>query len=211
MRVLPIKQVQAKCLMILKDHIDTDQIIPARFLYKSRADGFDHLLFHDFLTQLPEAERSSLRDIHAKGAPKILLAGENFGCGSSREQAVWALIDNGFKVVVAKSFGDIFYGNAINNGLVAIELPELIDSLSSELINADSLNADSLLVNLESQQIKTQTGKVYPFTMDPFFKNMLIQGAQELDMTLQLLDKIKAFEQRHDSQFPWLQHPSSRT
>jgi len=206
MRVSPVKQVQAKCLMILKDHIDTDQIIPARFLYKSRADGFDQLLFHDFLTQLSETEQSPLRDIHAKGAPKILLAGENFGCGSSREQAVWALIDSGFKVVIAKSFGDIFYGNAINNGLVVIELPEFVDSLSME-----PTIADSLLVDLESQQIRTQAGNVYPFKMDPFFKNMLIQGAQELDMTLQLLDKIKAFEQRHDSQFPWLQHPSPRT
>jgi 3-isopropylmalate/(R)-2-methylmalate dehydratase small subunit len=205
MRVSPIKQVQAKCLMILKDHIDTDQIIPARFLYKSRADGFEQLLFHDFLTQLPEAERGPLQDIHAKGTPKILLAGQNFGCGSSREQAVWALIDSGFKVVIAKSFGDIFYGNAINNGLVAIQLPELFDSLAGEINNAESL-----FVDLENQQIKSQAGKTYPFQMDPFFKNMLIQGAQELDMTLQLLDKIKAFEQRHDSQFPWLQHPSSK-
>jgi len=205
MRVLPIKQVQGQCLMILKDHIDTDQIIPARFLYKSRVDGFQQLLFHDFLAQLPDDERTSLRDIHAKDAPKVLLAGENFGCGSSREQAVWALIDNGVKVVIAKSFGDIFYGNAINNGLVAIQLPHLLDSLTSEVVSFESLAVD-----LQTQQIKSQTGKVYPFQMDPFFKNMLIQGANELDMTMQLLDKIKAFEQRHDIQFPWLQHPSSR-
>ena len=205
MSVLPIKQVQGQCLMILKDHIDTDQIIPARFLYKSRADGFHQLLFHDFLAQLPPDEQFLLREIHAKDVPKVLLAAENFGCGSSREQAVWALIDNGVKVVIAKSFGDIFYGNAINNGLVAIQLPHLLDSLVSEV-----KSSESLVVDLETQQIKSQAGKSYPFQMDPFFKNMLIQGANELDMTMRLLDKIKAFEQRHDSKFPWLQHPSMR-
>lgn len=207
MHFTPLKEVQGQCLAVLKDHIDTDQIIPARFLHRSRKEGFQGLLFRDFLAQLSSAERTQLDAIHeVRVQSKILIAGENFGCGSSREHAVWALIDNGFKAVVAKSFGDIFYGNAINNGLIVAQMPFLDwDGLVSDLSVSPLLRID-----LEEQSVQVDGRDPRPFMMDVFFKNILIQGSQEVDMTLRRIEKIESFEQRHAEAFPWLQQPAAR-
>jgi 3-isopropylmalate/(R)-2-methylmalate dehydratase small subunit len=189
------------------DNIDTDQIIPARFLHRSRTEGFKGLLFHDFLQQQAQSAATEFQWVHAESdTPKMLLAGENFGCGSSREHAVWALLDNGFKVVVAKSFGDIFYGNATNNGLLLIRLtdawPMVLQRLAQNL---------SVKVKLDEQTLTTADDRVHAFAMDEFFKNMLLNGAQEIDMTLSLGEKIAAFEQTQAQRFPWLQQPTART
>jgi len=202
-RFEPVGTIKGSCLALPQDHIDTDQIIPARFLYRSRKEGFAGLLFHDYLADgVPGA--ATYRDNFSE--PKILLAGENFGCGSSREHAVWALLDNGFRAVIAKSFGDIFYGNAINNGLLLVSL-----DASWQQLKLDVESCADVLLDLPEQKIHSATPRVFDFQIDPFFKNMLTQGVQEIDMTLNLSDKIAAFEQRHAALSPWLQRPTNMT
>lgn len=207
MRFEAVNHLTGPCYPLPIDNIDTDQIIPARFLHRSRAEGFKGLLFHDFLQQQSLSAAPDVMWVHAEsGTPKMLLAGENFGCGSSREHAVWALLDNGFKVVVAKSFGDIFYGNAINNGLLLIRLTDAWSAVEQSL--AQNLN---LQVKLDAQTLTTAEDRVHAFAMDEFFKNMLLNGAQEIDMTLRLGEKIAAFEQTQAQRLPWLQKPMART
>lgn len=206
MRFEPISQLDARCLMILRDHVDTDQVIPARFLYRTRKDGFQGLLFHDFLEQISSVERQTLDGLHdTENGPKILLAGENFGCGSSREHAVWALIDNGFKAVIAKSFGDIFYGNAINNGLAVIRLTDGWHDLVRDVSSSPMLHVD-----IQSRSVKSRRPASYTFEMDPFFSNMLTQGIQEVDMTLAKAAQIEAFERKTARLYPWLQSPEPK-
>lgn len=201
-----VNHLKGPCYPLPIDNIDTDQIIPARFLHRSRTEGFKGLLFHDFLQQRASSSATELHWIHAESdVPKILLAGENFGCGSSREHAVWALLDNGFKVVVAQSFGDIFYGNATNNGLLLIRLTHAWSAVLQSL--AQNLTVQ---VKLDEQTLTTADDRIHGFAMDEFFKNMLLNGAQEIDMTLRLDDKITAFEQSQAQQFPWLQQPTAR-
>ncbi len=203
MRFKPVNHLHGPCFSLAIDNIDTDQILPARFLHRSRQEGFEDLLFHDYLQQLKHTSESNFDWVHeVQQAPKILLAGENFGCGSSREHAVWALMDNGFKVVIAKSFGDIFFGNAINNGLLLIRLTDAW----LKVLQAVATNQD-MQIKLDQQQIVTSGGQTHSFAIDAFFKNMLLNGVQEIDMTLSLSDKIATFEQKQAQQFPWLQNP----
>jgi 3-isopropylmalate/(R)-2-methylmalate dehydratase small subunit len=206
MRFEAVNHLQGPCYTLASDNIDTDQIIPARFLYRSRKEGFQGLLFHDFLQQQAKEVAPTLGWVHeVTEKPKMLLAGENFGCGSSREHAVWALLDNGFRVVVAKSFGDIFYGNAVNNGLLLIRLNDAWPAVVKALAKDPTLD-----VKLDEQTLATSDGQVHSFEMDAFFKNMLLKGAQEIDMTLSLGEKIAAFEQKQAQRYPWLQHPVTR-
>jgi 3-isopropylmalate/(R)-2-methylmalate dehydratase small subunit len=203
-RIEPATHIKGRCLVLPRDHIDTDQIIPARFLYRSRKDGFEGLLFNDFLSQLSQSERETFRAIHDPlESSKILFAGENFGCGSSREHAVWSLVDNGFRAVIAKSFGDIFYSNAINNGLAVIRLEEGWQQALEDVRQQSALEID-----LPGGEIRIGPGKAYLFEMDGFFKNMLIQGLQEVDMTLLQIDKIRSYETRTAQTYPWLQKPA---
>lgn len=204
-RFEPIGTISGPCFILARDHIDTDQIIPARFLYRSRKEGFGGLLFHDFLPSSDTSDGElNLDQAHGHcPEPKILIAADNFGCGSSREHAVWALLDNGFKAVIAKSFGDIFYGNAINNGLLVIKMPQNWDVLMSRVSNESPVSID-----LPEQTVQVFDSTCIGFEIDEFFKNMLMKGAQEIDMTLSLIDKIKAFELKHSQRSPWLQAPS---
>jgi 3-isopropylmalate/(R)-2-methylmalate dehydratase small subunit len=152
-------------------NIDTDQIIPARFLQKLRKDGFGQYLFHD----LAENPGFILNQPQYRDA-QILVAGPNFGCGSSRENAVWALADHGFRVVIAPSFGDIFFHNSLKNGLLPIVL--------------DIATDQKLKVDLESQTVNE-----HHFEIDPFAKHCLLNGIDELDYTLSLMQEITQFEQ----------------
>src|SRR5580704_587226 len=156
-----------------QSNIDTDQIIPARFLQKLRKDGFGQYLFHD----LAEDPAFVLNQPAYKGA-QILVAGKNFGCGSSRENAVWALFDHGFRVVIAPSFGDIFFNNCLKNGLLPIAL------------KLNVVPRQKLKVDLESQTVEG-----HPFEIDPFAKHCLLNGIDELDYTLSLMKQITAFEE----------------
>lgn len=220
MRFEPMIRFEGRCLILARDNVDTDQIIPARFLYRSRNDGFKGLLFHDFLSRMTDQESGALAPLIQAGSndaqsgqsatciePHVLVAGENFGCGSSREHAVWSLLDNGIKAVIARSFGDIFYSNAINNGLAVLR----VERDWSALVQA--ISADPMVqIDIEAGAIRTgnPTGKSsqFSFEMDDFFRNMLMQGLQEVDMTMQLVDKIQAYESRIARHQPWLQKPT---
>lgn len=203
-RFEPVTEIDGSCVVLKKDHVDTDQIIPARFLYRSRQEGFEGLLFHDFVDKTIDFSRCfSKRASIENNRPNVLLAGDNFGCGSSREHAVWALLDNGFHAVIAKSFGDIFYANAGNNGLLLVAIEDRWAELVSHIELDPKLN-----ISLPEQRVRTANGTEFGFEVDPFFKKMLEQGMQEMDITLSLSEKIQNFEAQQMARSPWLQRPS---
>ncbi len=163
--------------------VDTDQIIPKQFLKRIERTGFGEFLFHDW-RQDPDFELNRPECADAT----ILVAGRNFGCGSSREHAAWALQDYGFEVVVAPSFGDIFAGNAAQIGLVLITLP-------AEEVR-ELMNARELTVDLEDQTITDPTGRTIQFDYDPSRRHRLLHGLDDIALTLEHDAEISSFENR---------------
>ena len=178
-------------------NVDTDQIIPKEHLKSIKRTGFADALFaawrHDpgFVLNQPRY----------KGAT-ILLARKNFGCGSSREHAPWALMDYGFRCVIAPSFADIFYNNCFKNGFLPVVLAEAeVDRL---FYDAASFPGFKLVVDLDEQTVSTADGsKIFRFEVDAFRKYCLVNGLDEIGLTLRHADKIRAFEARRKTQFPW--------
>ncbi len=186
-----------------QDNIDTDQIIPARFLQKSRKAGLQSFLFHDlrFDDRMMARPDFVFNDRRYEGA-RILVAGRNFGCGSSREAAVYALWDCGIRAIVAPSFGDIFLNNCFMNGLLPITLShEEIEVLSGAIITKPGTH---IRIELEQQEISLATGFTKRFVIDEFNKHCLLSGVDELDFTKTLDEHIAAFEKQLDIQQPWL-------
>jgi 3-isopropylmalate/(R)-2-methylmalate dehydratase small subunit len=181
-------------------NIDTDVIIPSRFLKAVTKTGmgkgaFYTLRFNDDGAPKPD----SLFDTPRNAAAHILIAGENFGCGSSREHAAWALDDLGYKVVIAPSYSDIFSGNAFKNGLLTIVLPqEHIDRLMAIASDVE------ITVDLENQVVTTPFQDRFSFEIDPFRKQCLISGLDEIALTLQVQDKIKTYETALKISRPWI-------
>mgnify|MGYP006196200085 CR=1 FL=1 len=177
------------------ENVDTDQIIPARFLKATDKAGFAENLFRDwrFNKQGQEVKDFVLNDEKYKGT--ILLAGDNFGCGSSREHAAWALAAYGFKVVVSSYFADIFKGNALNNGLLPVQVsPAFLEDLFRAVTKDPS---EELVVDLEKQQLYLSGKKdVEHFEIDPYKKTCLLNGYDDIDYLLSKLDSIKKFEQK---------------
>ena len=176
-------------------NVDTDQIIPKQFLKRIERTGFGQYLFFDwrFLDDGSPNPDFELNQPRFKGAT-ILLGRTNFGCGSSREHAPWALLDYGFRVIIAPSFADIFYNNCFKNGMLPITLPEaqveeLIQRVRSE--EGYELNAD-----LERQWISDESGLRLSFDIDPFRRECLLKGLDDIGMTLQHTDKIADYESR---------------
>jgi 3-isopropylmalate/(R)-2-methylmalate dehydratase small subunit len=174
---------------------DTDQIIPARFLQKPRSDNFGDFLFADLRFDAKGAEITSfvLNQAPYRDA-RIVAAARNFGCGSSREHAVWALYDYGFRAVVAPSLGDIFTNNCLKNGVVPVILPEsimhgLLDRLAAE-------PGAHLTVDLPEERVVLPDGTEHSFAIDPFAKECLVNGVDELGYTLSLSDAIADYERR---------------
>jgi len=193
-------------------NVDTDMIIPKQFLKSIKRTGFGPNLF-DELRYKDHGEPgmdNSKRTINAefplnfpryKGA-SILLARKNFGCGSSREHAPWALDDYGFRCVIAPSFADIFYNNCFKNGLLPIVLSEeQVDQLFREMYAAEGYQ---LTLDLEKQQVITPSGQTMSFEIDSFRKHCLLNGLDDIGLTLQDAKKIKAFEEGHKKNYPWL-------
>ena len=177
-------------------NIDTDQLIPARFLGKPRRAGFADFLLRDrrFAEDGSEITRFVLNKA-AYRAARILLAGGNFGCGSSRESAVYALADYGFRVVIAPSFGDIFAGNCIKNGFLPVVLP---DAQVADLCRqVEAAPGAVLAVDLEALSVEAPDGKVFAFAMDPFKRQCLLEGLDEIGLTMRFADRISAHEARH--------------
>jgi len=168
-------------------NVDTDQIIPKQFLKLVQKSGFGKYLFYNWRYDENENQKQDfvLNDNKYQNS-KILVSGENFGCGSSREHAVWALQDYGFSVIIAPSFGDIFYSNCFKNGILPIQLEErMVEKLKHE--------SGELEVDLENQFLKTNTEQI-PFDINSYKKRILLEGLDDISQTLQLHDKISEFE-----------------
>lgn len=184
-----------KPVILDRDHVDTDQIIPKQFLKRIERTGFGKYVFFDwrFKTDGTEREDFELNQAETKGAT-ILVAGDNFGCGSSREHAPWALGDYGFKVIVASSFADIFHQNCLQNGILPITLDKETLSSLKEFIRRDA--AIDLTVDVPNQELRAQEKVIARFDIHPYWKNMLINGWDEISLTLQYSEEIDQYEQR---------------
>jgi 3-isopropylmalate/(R)-2-methylmalate dehydratase small subunit len=176
-------------------NVDTDQIIPKQFLKRIERTGFGPFLFHDW-RYLPDGQENpefELNQHQARGAT-LLLAGANFGCGSSREHAPWALADFGFRVILAPSFADIFYANCCQNGLLPVTLPdEVVHQLFQR---CDETGVLELTVNLETQSVRDDSDLNVHFEIDPYRRDMLMRGLDEIGRTLLDEPKIADFERR---------------
>ena len=180
-----VEIIRSRLNPLLVDDVDTDQIIPARFLKTIGRAGLGAQLFADW--------RGSRFD--ASSDARILLAGNNFGCGSSREHAVWALCDFGFQAVIAPSFADIFKANALKNGLVPVEVQ---GSLHKYLVDARAANADvALHIDVRKTVLVLPDGEEVPFPLDPFARRCLTEGIDELEFLRQHEAQIAEFEARH--------------
>ena len=176
-------------------HVDTDQIIPKQFLKAITRSGLAQGLFFDWRLQPDGTENADfpLNQPRYRGA-SILLARQNFGCGSSREHAPWALLDFGFRAVVAPSFADIFYNNCFKNGLLPVSLPEeAVDGLFTKTTAEEGCR---LTVNLAEQSLTDGEGASLPFEIDPYRKKCLLEGLDDITLTLQHEEKIRAYEAR---------------
>lgn len=179
-------------------NIDTDRIVPARFLRRPRSAGYQNFLFHDLREQEPGF---ALNRPEYQGA-QILVAAENFGCGSSREAAVWALAGIGLRAWIAPSFGDIFFENSFKNGVLAFTLPHgRVAAIRQQIAAAPEA---PLSIDLPAQTLTSPDGSVDHFEIDPFRKECLLAGIDEIDLTLRYEPDIAAFEQRQRIEMPWL-------
>jgi 3-isopropylmalate/(R)-2-methylmalate dehydratase small subunit len=185
-------------------NVDTDRVIPARFLRKPQGSaGYERFLFHDVRFDADGKERPEfvLNQPGFRGA-KIVVAAENFGCGSSREAAVWALAAYGVRAVIAPSLGDIFHQNCGKNGVLAVILPgEIVAALRRQL---HARPGAALSVDLEAQTVTAPDGTVHRFEIDPFRKQMLLSGQDDIGLTLGYEARIAAFEASHRAAPPWL-------
>jgi 3-isopropylmalate/(R)-2-methylmalate dehydratase small subunit len=183
----PFQNISSIVTPLDKVNVDTDQIVPKQFLKLVQKSGFGKFLFFNWRYDENENKKSDfvLNELKYDGS-KILVAGDNFGCGSSREHAVWALKDYGFSVIIAPSFADIFFSNCFKNGILPISLDEkTVDSLQNE--------KDPINVDLKNQTIKTASQEIH-FDIDSHFKKILLEGLDDIAQTFQYEDKITEFE-----------------
>ena len=194
-----LDRLEAVAVPIATVNCDTDQILPAQFLQKLRSDDFGSYLFHEFRFG---KDGSEVDDFILNRAPyrpaRILVANRNFGCGSSREHAVWALYDYGFRVVIAPSFGDIFLANSLKNGLLPIVLPQEV--VSAEIDRLEANPGATIFADLDEQKVRLSDGSIHAFEVNPFAKTCLTKGVDELGYTLERLADIDAFERRYTGQ-----------
>jgi len=190
------RKLSSKVMPLDRVNVDTDQIIPKQFLKRIERTGYGEFLFFDW-RQDPGFE---LNDARYKGA-QILVTAKNFGCGSSREHAAWALSDYGFRCVIAPSFADIFHSNAGKNGILLITLPE--EQVATLLERAAKTPDYQLSVSLEDQTVHDEQGFSASFTTDPFRRECLLEGLDDIGLTLRHASALDTFEHQHDSAF-WL-------
>ena len=184
-------------------NIDTDMIIPKQFLKTIKRSGLGKNLFDEMRYDQSGNEIGDFVLNQAKYKnTNILIAGDNFGCGSSREHAPWALLDFGIKAVISTSYADIFYNNCFKNGILPIILPKK----ERDLLMDDALKGSNsiLTVNLENQEIKRPDGSIITFDVDQFKKKCLLNGLDDIELTMKKFDKIKSFEDSYFLKFPWL-------
>ena len=183
----------SQIIPINRSHVDTDQIIPAEFLRSTSREGYGKHLF----SALRRMDTDFPLNLERYRGAKILVAGTNFGCGSSREHAVWALADWGIQAIIAPSFADIFFQNALNNGILPIVLPEqIVERVFSSEAGKSSYE---ITVDLPKQTVIVPEGEIYLFSIDPYRKECLMQGVDDFDYLLAKHAEIEAFEQIHRS------------
>ncbi|MGB7407305.1 MAG: 3-isopropylmalate dehydratase small subunit [Pontixanthobacter sp.] len=200
-----IQTVQGRAIPFGAKNVDTDVIIPARWLKTIRREGLGEGAFETI-----RAKDGNVFDDPAFADAPILIAGDNFGCGSSREHAAWALLDMGITAVIAPSFSDIFASNAFKNGILAVELPQdQIDRLM------EVAQTDSIAIDLDTQTVTTPFQDRFTFEIDPFRKDCLMRGLDEVGLTLERDAAIAHYEDFYASQLPWLSktlaHPMEKT
>ena len=191
----PFKKMTALVAALDRADVDTDQIIPKQFLKRIERTGFGEFLFFDWM----RTADGKLKQDFALNDPKyagagILVAGRNFGCGSSREHAPWALLEYGFRVLIAPSFADIFRSNCFQNGMLPIELPE--DTVQQLMRKAEA-GGYQLTVDLERNEVLDAGGVIATFQVDPFRRDCLLRGLDDIGLTLEHVDEIAAFERQH--------------
>ena len=196
----PLREVEGRAIPFGAKNVDTDVIIPARWLKTVTREGLGQGAFETI-----RAEPGNVfDDARFAGAP-ILIAGDNFGCGSSREHAAWALHDLGIRAVIAPSFSDIFSGNAFKNGILTVVLPQQqVDRL------LDVARTDPVSIDLESQIVTTPFQDRFAFEIDPFRKTCLLEGLDEVGLTLARDASIATYETRQARDMPWLAHGTDK-
>jgi 3-isopropylmalate/(R)-2-methylmalate dehydratase small subunit len=198
----PFRTLTAPAAPLDRTNVDTDQIIPKQFLKRIERTGYGEFLFFDWrrIADGDPNPQFELNDPRYKGA-QILIAGKNFGCGSSREHAAWALSDYGFRAVIAPTFADIFFSNAGKNGIVLVRLSE--EQVAELMHKAQSVAGYKLTVSLADQTVSDDTGFKASFEIDPFRKFCLMDGLDDIGLTLRHEKALDAFESQHD-EATWL-------
>ena len=201
----PFQTLTATAAKLDQVNVDTDQIIPKQFLKKIERTGFGIHLFHDWRFLDDAGQKTNpdfiLNQSRYQGA-QILVAGDNFGCGSSREHAPWALLDYGFRSIIAPSFADIFYNNCAKNGVLLVALPEAsVQQLFTEI--EENVGCE-LTVDLPNQKVQSPKGLEFSFEIDPFVKHRLLIGLDDIGWTLQYQSEIESFESNYQKQTPWM-------
>ncbi|MGN3975141.1 3-isopropylmalate dehydratase small subunit [Tsuneonella sp. SYSU-LHT278] len=192
----PLREVEGRAIPFGAKNVDTDVIIPAHWLKTVTREGLGRGAF-----ETVRARPGNVFDDPAYAGAPILIAGDNFGCGSSREHAAWALLDMGVRAVIAPSFSDIFAGNAFKNGILAVVLPQAqVDRL------LEVAKTDPVAIDLDNQVVTTPYQDRFPFEIDPFRKACLMDGLDEVGLTLARDDAIAHYEDRQARELPWLAH-----
>ena len=197
-KFITLKGIAAPLPMI---NVDTDMIIPKQFLKTIKRSGLGKNLFHELRFDIQGNIKNDFVlnwDPYKKAT--ILIAGDNFGCGSSREHAPWSLLDFGFQCIIAPSFADIFYNNCFKNGILPIRL----DQEKVNILMTEAKNKNQLTINLDEQKIILADENVIEFDIDPFRKKCLIEGLDDIGLTLQKKDKISKYEESIKSSHPWI-------
>jgi 3-isopropylmalate/(R)-2-methylmalate dehydratase small subunit len=195
-----VTRITGRCLVLPVDDIDTDQIIPGRFLKTTSRSGLGRLVFHDWrFDDHGQPRRDWPGTARVDGGASVLVAGANFGCGSSREHAAWALVDAGFEAVVARSFADIFRQNALGNGLLPIALAP---AAHRDLLAALAARPDTeMVIDLERLQIQWTGGPAVSFSIEAFARRCLLEGVDHLDLVRRQEPAIAEYERLHPAPF----------
>lgn len=197
----PFKNITATAAPLQIDNVDTDMIIPKQFLKTIKRTGLSEGLFYEMRY---DVDGTKVKDFVLHREPytkaEVLISGENFGCGSSREHAPWALLDFGIRCVIAESYADIFFNNCFKNGILPIQLPK---EKVAELMEVAHSDHPEMTVDLVSQTIRAQN-KEYAFDVDPFRKKCLMEGLDDIGLTLAKGDAIDSYEVKRASMTPWL-------
>ena len=182
-------------------NVDTDMIIPKQFLKTIKRSGLGKNLFHELRFDMQgNIKNDFVLNWDPYKQASILITGENFGCGSSREHAPWSLLDFGFKCIIAPSYADIFYNNCFKNGILPVQLAQV----KVDILMEEATNKNSLTVNLEDEKIIFMNGDTIDFEIDPFRKKCLLEGLDDIDLTLQKKDKISQYEENLKLTHPWI-------